>query len=297
MKKIKKNALRKDFYMEIRKSMGRFLSIFFIVSLGASLFVGIAATEPDMVLSGDAYADENKLMDLKVVSTYGLTEDDLEVIGRLPAIESVAGSYSTDVLCEIGDNMRVLHVMSEIEDMNLITVVDGRLPKRANECLVDADFLAGSEYEIGDTIELVSGTDAELTETLAYTKLNIVGSGDSPLYFSFDRGSSTIGNGSVSGFLVVAPEAFVLDVYTEMYATVDGAEDVLSFTEEYDELIDEALEQIALVQNARCEVRRDNLAAEAQLQVDDARNELNSKKEEMFNNDGSDQEVIYNISA
>ena len=132
MKKLKKNALQKDFFMEIRKSMGRFLSIFFIVALGVSLFVGIRATQPDMILSGDAYTDENKLMDIKVVSTYGLTEADLDVIERLPAIDSVVGSYSSDVLCEAGDNMRVLHVMSHTEDMNLVTVTDGRLPENTS---------------------------------------------------------------------------------------------------------------------------------------------------------------------
>ena len=280
MKRTKKNALRKDFFMEIRKSMGRFLSIFFIVALGVSLFVGIAATEPDMILSGDNYADDNKLMDIKVVSTYGLTEDDLDVIGRLPAIESAVGSYSTDVLCEAGENMRVLHVMSQTEDMNLVTVVDGRLPENENECLVDQDFLEETEYEIGDTIELVSGTDADLTETLNNTSLKIVGSGNTSLYFSFDRGSSTIGNGTVSGFVIVQPETFSLEVYTEIYAAVDGAEEVLAFTDEYDELIEDALEQIELIQNVRCEVRRDDLAKEAQLQIDAARNELNEKKSE-----------------
>ena len=131
---MKKNALRKDFFMEIRKSMGRFLSIFFIVALGVSLFVGIRATEPDMILSGDAYVDENKLMDIKIVSTYGLTEEDMDAIERLPAIESAEGSYSIDVLCEAEDNMKVLHLMSQMEDMNSITVTKGRLPKKANEC-------------------------------------------------------------------------------------------------------------------------------------------------------------------
>jgi len=92
--------------MEIRKSMGRFLSIFFIVALGVSLFVGIRATKPDMILSGDAYVDENKLMDIKVVSTYGLTEEDMEVLEKLPAIEMVEGAYSVDVLCEAGENMK-----------------------------------------------------------------------------------------------------------------------------------------------------------------------------------------------
>lgn len=280
MKKRKMSALTKDFLVEIRKSMGRFLSIFFIVALGVSLFVGISATEPDMVLSGDRYADEHKLMDIKVVSTYGLTEEDLEAIGRLPSIEDAVGSYSADVLCESEDNMKVLHVMSELEDMNLVTVTEGRLPKEADECLVDDAFLAGSEYEIGDTLELVSGTDTELTDTLESTKLKIVGTGNTSLYFSFDRGSSTIGNGTVSGFLIVPPEAFALDVYTEIFAKVEGAEDVLAFTEEYDELIDEALEHIELIQNVRCEVRKDSLAHEAQLQIDDARNELNEKKKE-----------------
>ncbi len=260
--------------------MGRFLSIFFIVALGVSLFVGIASTEPDMILSGDAYADENKLMDIKVVSTYGLTENDLDVIGRLPAIENVVGSYSTDVLCKAGENMSVMHVMSQTEGMNLVTVIDGRMPKNEKECLVDRDFLEATEYEIGDTIELVSGTDAELTETLKYTELEIVGSGDTALYFSFDRGSSTIGNGTVAAFMIVPEKSFSLEVYTEIYATVDGAEDVQAFTDEYDELIDKALEQIELIQNARCEVRRDELAKEAQLQIDDARNELNEKKKE-----------------
>lgn len=281
--KKRKNALRKDFYMEIRKSMGRFLSIFFIVALGVSLFAGIRATEPDMRLSGDAYVDENKLMDIKVVSTYGLTEEDVDVISRLPAIDAVEGAYSIDALCKSGDNMKVLHVMSETESMNLITVEAGRLPETSNECLLDQDFMESSGYKIGDFIELEPGTSADLTETLGTTSFQIVGSGNSPCYFSLDRGSSTIGNGVVSGFMIVSPEAFVLDVYTEIFATVDGAEDVLAFSEEYDALVEKAIEQIQLVQNVRCEVRRDELAESAQLEIDAARNELNEKQEEAEN--------------
>lgn len=274
------NALRKDFYMEIRKSLGRFLSIFFIVALGVSLFAGIRATQPDMILSGDAYMDENKLMDIKVMSTYGLTKEDVDVIGRLPAIDRAIGSYSTDVLCKAEENLKVLHVMAQTEDMNLIHVSEGRLPENDKECLVDEDFLKSTEYKVGDVIELQSGTNAALTDTLQTTSYKIVGAGSSSLYFALDRGSSTIGNGSVSGFLIVQPEAFALDVYTEIFATVDGAEDTLSFSEEYDTLVEEAIEQIELIQNVRCEVRRNDLAETAQLEIDAARNELNEKKEE-----------------
>ena len=266
--------------MEIRKSLGRFLSIFFIVALGVSLFAGIRATQPDMILSGDAYMDENKLMDIKVMSTYGLTQEDVDVIGRLPAIDRAIGSYSTDVLCKAEENLKVLHVMAQTEDMNLIHVSEGRLPENDKECLVDEDFLKSTEYKVGDVIELQSGTNAALTDTLQTTSYKIVGAGSSSLYFALDRGSSTIGNGSVSGFLIVQPEAFALDVYTEIFATVDGAEDTLSFSEEYDTLVEEAIEQIELIQNVRCEVRRNDLAETAQLEIDAARNELNEKKEE-----------------
>ena len=158
---MKRDSLRKDFFMEIRKSMGRFLSIFLIVMLGVSILVGIRATEPDMILSGDVYADDNKLMDIKIVSTYGLTEDDADVIERLPAIESVEGSYSVDVLCDVEEDKRVLHVMADTESVNTITVTEGRLPKNKTECLVDKDFLNSSGFEIGDTIVFESGTDAE----------------------------------------------------------------------------------------------------------------------------------------
>ena len=266
--------------MEIRKSLGRFLSIFFIVALGVSLFVGIRATEPDMRLSGDAYVDENKLMDIKVVSTFGLTEEDVDVIERLPAIEQAKGAYSVDVLCDVKDDKKVLHVMSHTKDMNLITVEEGRLPNGMDECLVDQDFLEMSGYKIGDTLTLESGTDADLSETLDETEYKIVGSGNSPCYFALDRGSSTIGNGSVSGFVVISPSAFALDVYTEVFALVDGAKDVRAFTDEYDELVNEGIEQIQLVQNVRCEVRRDELAESAMLEIDAARNELNEKKTE-----------------
>lgn len=277
---MKKNALRKDFLMEIRKTMGRFLSIFLIVALGVIILVGLQATEPDMVLSGDTYADQNKLMDIKIVSTYGLTEGDLDVIDRLPAIDGVEGSYSADVLCAVGDNMEVVHIMSITENMNTITVTEGRLPKNDYECLVDKDFLENSEYQIGDIITFESGTENELGDTLKKENFKIVGAGHSPLYFSFLRGSSTIGNGSVSGYVLLQPEAFSLDVYTEIYAMVDEAKETFVFTDEYDELIDEAIEQIEMVQNVRCEVRRDELSEIAQLEIDDARKELNKKKEE-----------------
>lgn len=277
---MKKNALRKDFYMEIKKNPGRFLSIFLIVALGVAFFSGIRASEPDMRLSGDTFFDERKLMDIKVVSTMGLTEKDVKRIGKLSSIEEVSASYSTDVLCPVGENRKVLHVMALNERMNQVTLESGRLPDKPGECFADVDFLEKSGYKVGDELVLESGTDEDLKEQLKCTTLKIVGSGSSPCYVSFGRGNTTIGTGEVSGFLVVPESNFDMEAYTEIYVKAKGAEKEIAFTEAYEDVVDEAMHEIKTIARVSCQIRRDDLARDAQLKIDDARNELNQKKSE-----------------
>ena len=212
---MKKKALKKEFYMEIRRSLGRFLSIFFIVAIGVSFFSGIRAAEPDMRYSGDAYFDEKNLMDIQVMSTLGLTDEDIKVLKQVDGIENVEAGYSTDALCAGTESQAVLHIMSMLPSMNELTLEEGRLPEKPDECAVDADllakdgFLARNGYQIGDTIRLTSGTDAPITDTLTGDTFTIVGSVSSPnFYFLFGRGNTTIGTGSVSGFAAVLPESF-----------------------------------------------------------------------------------------
>ena len=118
-KKIKK-ATRKDFYMEIRKSPGRFLSILFIVALGVAFFSGIRAAEPDMRLSGDSYFDEAELMDIKAICTYGVTDEDIRAMERTDGVARAEGAYSADFLYSAKDEQQVLHVMSLQEKMNRV---------------------------------------------------------------------------------------------------------------------------------------------------------------------------------
>ena len=115
---MKKNMLRKDFFMEIRKSWGRFISIFLIVALGVAFYAGIRASEPSMRISGDAYFDKEHLMDIKVMGTMGLTEEDVEAIEDVDGIELAEGTYSMDALCNTGDTEQVVHVMAMQEHFN-----------------------------------------------------------------------------------------------------------------------------------------------------------------------------------
>lgn len=274
-RKVKK-ATRKDFYMEIRKSPGRFLSILFIVALGVAFFSGIRASEPDMRLSGDSYFDEAGLMDIKAVCTYGVTKDDIRAMEDVEGVERAEGAYSADFLYSAKDEQQVLHVMSLQEEMNRVTVSKGRFPGKTGECLADDS----SGFRVGDKIELKSGTDDDILDTLKTDTFEVVGLGNSPCYLSYGRGSSTVGDGSIQAFLVVPEKTFDMEVYSEVYLQVEGAKALLSFTDEYDDRIEEVLRRIEDLADGRAVVRRNSLKDEANEKLEEAREELEEGKEE-----------------
>ena len=280
---MKKNVLRKDFIIEIKKTMGRFVSIFFIVALGVAFYSGIRASEPSMRFTADQYFDDSKLMDLKVMGTMGLTKADIKAIGKVSGIEAVEGGYSKDVLCPVGDNEKVVHMLSMQKNFNQVSVVKGRLPEKAGECLVDEDFLSYTDLKVGDTVTFHSGDGEALTDSLVTDTYKIVGIGNSPLYISFGRGSSTIGTGEISGFVVVDKASFDMDVYTEAYVKVSGAEEKTAFTDEYNNLSDAAKEAVSAIEEERCAVRKQEIVDEANEKLADSEKIVNEKSQELEN--------------
>lgn len=289
---MKKKALRKDFYMEIRKSMGRFLSIFFIVAIGCAFFAGIRSSEPDMRYSGDAYFDRKNLMDLQVISTMGLTDEDVEAIEKLDGIEKAEAGYSVDALCTEGDNQIVMHVMSLLPSMNQVQVENGRLPEKSDECVVDADFLSKSTLKIGDWVTLSSGTDKPVTDSLKEDTFTIVGSVSSPCYIGFQRGSTTIGSGNISAFLCVPEESFCMEVYTEIYAQVKGAEKLTAFTDQYDQRIDSVMKEVEAIKEEREKARYDEIVTEASEKLADAEKEITDAEAELEQGKAEAQEKL-----
>lgn len=289
---MKKKALRKDFYMEIRKSMGRFLSIFFIVAIGCAFFAGIRSSEPDMRYSGDAYFDRKNLMDLQVISTMGLTDEDVEAIEKLDGIEKAEAGYSVDALCTEGDNQIVMHVMSLLPSMNQVQVENGRLPEKSYECVVDADFLSKSTLKIGDRVTLSSGTDKPVTDSLKEDTFTIVGSVSSPCYIGFQRGSTTIGSGNISAFLCVPEESFCMEVYTEIYAQVKGAEKLTAFTDQYDQRIDSVMKEVEAIKEEREKARYDEIVTEASEKLADAEKEITDAEAELEQGKAEAQEKL-----
>lgn len=263
--------------------MGRFVSIFFIVALGVAFYSGIRASEPSMRFTADQYFDDSKLMDLKVMGTMGLTKADIKAIGKVSGIEAVEGGYSKDVLCPVGDNEKVVHMLSMQKNFDQVSLVEGRLPEKAGECLVDEDFLSYTDLKVGDTVTFHSGDGEALTDSLVTDTYKIVGIGNSPLYISFGRGSSTIGTGEISGFVVVDKASFDMDVYTEAYVKVSGAEEKTAFTDEYNNLSDAAKEAVSAIEEERCAVRKQEIVDEANEKLADSEKIVNEKSQELEN--------------
>ena len=270
-------ALRKEFWMEIRKSKSRFISILLIVALGVAFFSGIQASSPDMRYSGDAYYDESSLMDIKVVGTMGLTSDDVSSIEIIDGIESAEGAWSTDVTCGEGQKQKVLHIESINDTVNKLDVQEGRLPEKSGEIFLDSTFASSNEYKVGDKVALREEGDSPVLVTTEYT---VVGTGRSPLYISFNRGNTTLGTGEVNGFGYVLPEDFDQEIYTQIYVTVHGAKGLTSYTDGYENLIAKIKDRVENIADDRCQIRLASVKADAQEEIDDAQKKLDDGKKE-----------------
>ena len=271
----KKHILIKDFLREVKSSHNRFLSILVIVMLGVAFFSGIRAASPDMELSADLYYDQAELMDIRVLGTLGLTDEDVKELKKIEGVQSVNPSYSQDVLCQLPNSQPVLHLMTLTPDLNQVTVEEGRLPEKADEIFLDRDFFQDYGYQIGDKVQVFSGEeDNPIEDILSISEFTIVGQGTSPFYLSIDRGTSTIGNGTVGGFAMVPEKAFSMDAYTEIYLSVEGAEKEICYSNGYKDVVEEVKKRLEDLSDTRCEIRYGEIRGDGQEDIDKAREEI-----------------------
>lgn len=254
----------------------------FIVMLGAAFFSGIRSTKNDMHVSADSYYDRVNFMDIRVVSTLGLTEDDLEDMRNTEGVAAVTGGYTAEVLNEQSDMEFALKVIAWTEDVNQVTLTDGRLPEKANECLADDIYLQQTGCEIGDQITLESGSSEDLSDTLKEETYTIVGSGILPYYMEMDRGSGTVGDGSLDAFLVVLPEVFEQqDVYTEAYVQAEGAEAENSFDGAYETKVAEVVAGLEEIADGACDRRYETIYQDGMEEIEDAKQEVADAEQEL----------------
>lgn len=272
-----RNRLVTDTLREVHHTFPRFLSLLVLSALAVCFLAGLRATAPDMKLSADAYFDQQNLMDLHIASTLGLTQEDVDAIAEEEGVASVQGAYTIDALVPMDNQEMVVKVLSYSGegDVNQPALVEGRLPEGEDECLVEPLFLELSGLSIGDTISLDTG-ERDYADALSVEEVTIVGTANSPLYIALDRGSSTLGTGSVDAFLILPVESFTMDYYTDAYLLAEGASELETYSDEYEELVDQLAQQLEPLSKERSALRYD----EASQAISDAEEELAQAEEE-----------------
>ncbi|MGN1341541.1 MAG: FtsX-like permease family protein [Oscillospiraceae bacterium] len=276
MKSVTRNLFR-----EISKTRNRFLSIFTICAIGVGFFSGVRATGNDMKISADNYYDSHELFDLRVMSTFGLTEGDLQALGEVEGVSAVCGSKYTDLTLSYSgrDYNTRIYSWNENDQLNKINLLEGRFPQAEDECILNFSKLKDG-MKIGDKVFLSDSTGAD-EFPLKHTEYTIVGMFDTPMYISAtQRGSTSIGNGSLSAFLYVTESNFTQDVYTEIYVQSDKLKEMASYSDEYVQLRDDISDKLEELGAARSEIRYDEVIGEALKDIEDGEEKLEKAKTE-----------------
>ena len=271
-----KSALNKDFIRDILKSKGRFLSIVAIVALGVAFFIGVKSSPIVMQTSSDKYYDDNNFMDIRLVSSMGLTDDDVNEIKKIKGIDGIFPTYSLDVMASYEDKDQVLKIhgldinninKNDKNYINQLTLVEGRLPSKSGECVVEKPKIKSLDYKIGTKIKLSSGNNEKLKNSLKTTEYTIVGYVNTPYYLSHEKGNSSIGSGVVDGAVMIPQSDFKSDVYTEVFLTVKGAKNLNTYSDEYFDLVKKVTDKIENIKDNRCEARYKEILAKTNKQI------------------------------
>ena len=244
-----KTALIKDTFREIKKTFGRFASIFGIALVGVAFLTGVKASSPYMKKSADAYFDRTDFMDMKILSPKGFSEEEVQKISKVEGINKVQGINSMEAIAEIESSEVVFQIFSydfsnEENNINKVNLTEGRMPEKPGECVI-RDYAIGSDpVEIGTEITLYSGTEIDIGYMLSETTYTVVGKVSTPYYLSYQYDSTSVGSGKIGQIMYVNPDSFLAPVYSAVYATVDGAQEENCYNDEYFEIVTPVKERI-----------------------------------------------------
>ncbi len=269
-----KKAYSKNVTRSITGSMGRFIAILLIIMLGVAFFAGLRQTRSVMLAVEFEYLEETKLYDLRLISTIGFEDEDIDAISEIDGVETAVGSVNADFITDSTGEEIVYHAMMLTEGVNEPELITGRLPESANECLADSQVF--SEDDIGTTIVLSDINDKDTLNTFAYTEYTIVGICRSPLYLDISRGTTSLGSGSITGFIIIPEEGFDSEYYTEVYIT--STEKYDPYTDEYDDMIDSLSELVEDEAGAIIDARFAETVSDAEAEIADAEAELEESR-------------------
>ncbi len=263
-------AIWKITFREIKRTLGRYLTILAIVALGIGFFVGLKITRSVMIASVSEYAEEQNFYDYEMLSTLGFTEEDVEAFSELSDVRKAAGVINLDVLYVSGEDELAISIYSISDGVNDSYLVAGRMPEAANECVVDSRLM--SEEDIGTTIEIAENNDEDTLDMLVYGSYEVVGIIENPLYLNFERGTTSLGSGKISGYVFIPEEGFDSDYYTAIYIKYD--QDYEFYSDEYEDYIEAHEDEADALLSERVQLRYDTLIADGEEEIAEAESEI-----------------------
>jgi putative ABC transport system permease protein len=278
---FKVSSYTKDLFREIWGNKSRFLSIFAIVALGTGFFAGLKSTGPDMKLTAQKYFSDYNLMDVQLKSTMGFTNDDIHYLSELDYIQEFQPSYSLDAFIENSNNTEDI---VKVYSLNLNTLnnyiskpvlQEGRFPRNSNECIIDSSSLGENKYTIGSTVNLAfDSNQGDISDALKVDTFTIVGIISSPMYISFEKGSTSIGNGEIDNIMYISQDAFNYDVFTDIFITFTNADNYNFYDPLYEDLVEDNITKLESVGIERSDIRYNEIFSDANAKIEKAQEEI-----------------------
>lgn len=239
---MKRNAMRKNLRQSIIKSFGRYIAIVAIIALGSGLFMGLLMTKTDMIATGQIFTDEQNMFDLRLINSYGWTDEYVKKIEQIEGIEDAEGMIYLDLIARTGETAddAVYRFYSIPEKINQVALRGGRMPEAYNECLADGFY--ADDSILGQTITISETNDENSLDSVRYRTFTIVGYVASPLYMDMNRGTTSVGSGSLSNYYYIPQEAFDVDYYTEINITIPG--DYAIYSDVYNDTLETAADTL-----------------------------------------------------
>ena len=282
-----------DLIRTIKRTFSRFLSILLMVSLGVAFYTGVRSSEPDMKLTADKLYDDTAFLDIRILSTLGLTEEDLDAVRQVQGVSCAEGGFQTELITYDGDSKRVFFVFSLGNDIDHMVLEGGRLPEKEGECFLDGFYFKNNGVHLGDVITLQTDESSEdvIEDVLTTDSYTVVGYGTYPWYTTFDRGTSSIGDGSTNAYIGIPAGDFVQKsefedeepetVYHQIFVRVAGAAELGTYNDDYEDLVDSVVSRIEDIEAERCDARYASVKGKGEDKIAEAKEKLADAKEQI----------------
>lgn len=236
---LMRSVMKKAAVREIKGSFGRYFAILAIIALGVGFFSGVRITTPAMVNTIGGFLEDHQFYDYRLISSSGWSAEDAQELAAMEDVRAAESAYSLDAIYNYkGGRENVLKTLSITENVNTLELVTGRMPESPDECVIDAEL--NTVPPLGSQITLSDENEDDIKSSLSNTSFTVVGTVYSPLYVNFERGTTSVGNGSIRGFVYMQPEAFAMERYSEIYIRFDH--DYQIYSQEYKDYMKARLE-------------------------------------------------------